>query len=114
MLGPESAPGRGFTHGSGEEMPPTVQANDASSLPSAGLSLHASPLLVAAPQSADLCGVSERTWRKLDRAALIPRAVHIGRRRLWLVDELRLWAAAGCPSRERWEALKRTTEARHG
>lgn len=68
-----------------------------------GVVLQATPLLVPAPAAALLCGVSERTWRKFDRCGRVPSPLRWGKRRLWCVEELRRWAAAGCPPRERWK-----------
>lgn len=62
------------------------------------------PLLVTAKQAAGMCGKSLRTWRAWDAAGWIPRPVRIGRSTLWRLDELRAWAAAGCPRRDDWEA----------
>jgi len=62
------------------------------------------PLLVPAWQAAAMCSRSLRTWRSLDSAGKIPRAVMIGKSKFWRVDELRAWVAAGCPCRKEWEA----------
>ncbi len=64
------------------------------------------PLLVGAKRAAVLCGKSLRTWRAWDAAGWIPRPVRLGRSTLWRLDELKAWAAAGCPRREEWELLK--------
>jgi predicted DNA-binding transcriptional regulator AlpA len=64
------------------------------------------PLLVNARTAAVLCGKSLRTWRAWDAAGRIPRPVRIGRSTLWRLEELKAWAAAGCPRREEWELLK--------
>lgn len=64
------------------------------------------PILVTARQAATLCGKSLRTWRTWDSAGWIPRPVRIGRSTLWRADELREWAASGCPRRDAWEARK--------
>lgn len=87
------------------EMPPAGTREDARILrPQAPpLQLRAEPLLVAAPLAAHLCGLSERTWRKLDATGEVPGALRVGRRRLWSLDELRRWVSAGCPDRERWQ-----------
>ncbi len=73
------------------------------------LSLVCEPLLVDAIRAGGLCDLCERSWRKLDRTARVPRPVRVGRRKLWVVAELRAWVAAGCPSRERWETMSRGT-----
>ena len=106
MLDPDSAAGRALPGAPAEGVPPPDEVSDAESLAVAGLVLQASPLLVAAPGAAHLCGVSERTWRKLDRCGRVPSPIAWGRRRLWATEELRRWSAAGCPARERWEARK--------
>ena len=62
------------------------------------------PLMVTAKQAAPMCGKSLRTWRTWDAAGRIPRAVRVGGSKLWRLDELRAWAAAGCPRRDDWEA----------
>lgn len=64
------------------------------------------PLLVGAKEVGALLGVSERTVRALNSSGRIPQPIHLGRRTLWAVDELRAWVAAGCPGRHRWEALR--------
>jgi len=52
-------------------------------------------------------GVSFSFWKKLDSSGRVPRAVRLGRRKVWPVRELEEWLAAGAPARERWEQLKR-------
>jgi hypothetical protein len=37
---------------------------------------------------------------------LAPMPIHFGRRKLWIVEELRLWINAGCPNRDKWLAMK--------
>jgi predicted DNA-binding transcriptional regulator AlpA len=63
-----------------------------------------SQLLLTAKEAAATCGKSVRTWRTWDAAGKIPQPVRIGRSTLWRADELRDWVAAGCPSRQEWEA----------
>jgi len=36
--------------------------------------------------------------------------VRLGRKVLWVTDELRRWLAAGAPPRLRWEAIKRDSK----
>ena len=52
------------------------------------------PLMVGASDAAALCGVSRSTWCKLDAAGRIPQSLRVGRRRLWVVVELRRWTEA--------------------
>ena len=72
------------------------------------MSLESPPaLLISARAAAELCGKSLRTWRTWDAAGAIPRAVQIGRSRLWRLDELRAWIDARCPNRRDWEGHRR-------
>ncbi|MFO0875485.1 MAG: hypothetical protein U0575_16170 [Phycisphaerales bacterium] len=50
--------------------------------------------------------MSLRHWRALDASGRVPRAIRLGRRALWSLDDLRAWVAAGSPPRDRWEALR--------
>jgi predicted DNA-binding transcriptional regulator AlpA len=69
------------------------------------------PLLLNASQAAALCGVSRRTWWTLHSAGRTPMPVRLGHRTLWPAVGpcgLEAWVAAGCPTRDRWEATKGT------
>lgn len=68
--------------------------------------LQCAPLLFPGPVAARLCSLSPRTWAKLNAAGKVPRALTVGRRRLWVRAELERWVEAGCPNRESWEALR--------
>lgn len=63
-------------------------------------------ILVSAAEAARECRASRATWYAWLSAGRIPAPVRIGRRTLWRRDELVQWIAAGCPGRDRWEALK--------
>jgi predicted DNA-binding transcriptional regulator AlpA len=52
---------------------------------------------------ATLLGCSRGHVVNLDKGALIPRHVKIGRLKKWRPDEIHAWIAAGAPSREAWE-----------
>ena len=67
------------------------------------------PVAVAGGVAAAMVGLSARTWRKLNAAGLVPMPVRVGRSRRWAVEELRAWAAAGCPARGRWETIRNAT-----
>ena len=60
------------------------------------------PLLLTAVEAAATCRTSVRTWRAWDAAGRVPRAVRIGRAKLWRPQELADWVAAGCPTRALW------------
>lgn len=62
-------------------------------------------LLVSRADAARACGVSMRTWDRLVHSGKTPPAIRLGGRPRWRADELREWAAAGCPSRREWEAM---------
>jgi hypothetical protein len=67
------------------------------------------PVLVGIEDAASLLGISVTAFKALDRAGQLgPLPVQIGtlKRRLWSVCELREWAVAKCPTRERWQAMK--------
>ena len=71
------------------------------------------PLLVNASGAGHLLGVSERSWRRLDQAGLVPTAIKVGRQWRWSVAELACWVAAGCPPRLRWERPRSKQETSH-
>ena len=59
-------------------------------------------LLLTAVEAAATCRTSVRTWRAWDAAGRVPRAVRIGRAKLWRPQELADWITAGCPARALW------------
>ncbi len=61
------------------------------------------PLVVDNDQAGAMFGMSGRSWRRLHGLGRLPEPIVIsGRRRLWVVAELREWAAARCPHPDRW------------
>ncbi len=64
-------------------------------------------LLLDAKTAAQICGLSRSGWWSLHAAGNVPLPVRLGRRTLWCASELVAWTEAGCPSRERWESMKR-------
>lgn len=64
------------------------------------------PLLLSAEEAAALCGVSRSFWWSLHSAGRVPLPVKLGERTLWRRTELEAWTEAGCPAREKWEAVK--------
>ena len=63
-------------------------------------------LLLDAKAAAGLCAVSLRTWWSLHSAGRVPVPVRLGRRTLWRRVEIVAWVAAGCPARDRWQAVR--------
>jgi excisionase family DNA binding protein len=64
------------------------------------------PLLVDAREAAALTGISRSHFLALNSSGRVPQPVRLGRRTLWRREELAAWIEAGCPSRDRWQALK--------
>ncbi len=67
-----------------------------------------------ADEAGALFGVTGRAWRKWDAAERVPRCFRLGGRgmRRWNPRELAAWAAAGAPSRARWEVVREAQERR--
>jgi predicted DNA-binding transcriptional regulator AlpA len=62
------------------------------------------PALMSASQAAQLCGVSEETWRRWNARGKVPRGLKRGGTMVWNGAELLAWSNAGCPARRDWEA----------
>ena len=63
--------------------------------------------LVDANRAAELLAVSPRTvWALVSKGAM-PKPIRLGRCVRWLEDEIHAWLRAGCPPRQRWEALRK-------
>ncbi len=77
---------------------------NSSSQTSAGM--QPEQLLLTAGQAATLLGVSERHFRALDASGRVPRPVRLGRSVRWRRTELVAWLDAGCPSRDKWAAMR--------
>ncbi len=65
-----------------------------------------STLVVDARRLSVMLCAGIRTVRTWDAAGKLPKAVRIGGRVVWRVDEIRAWLAAGAPDRKTWEAMK--------
>lgn len=63
-----------------------------------------SPLLDAR-EAASLCGLGLSTWWRYSSAGKIPAPVRIGGSVRWRREELYRWMDAGCPAREKWDAM---------
>jgi excisionase family DNA binding protein len=64
-----------------------------------------SDLLVTVDEAAVMCKVSKTTFYKLHASGKTPRKVKLGALARWRRQELLDWIKAGCPSREKWEAM---------
>jgi predicted DNA-binding transcriptional regulator AlpA len=68
--------------------------------------LPQTPLLIGAEEAARMLGICRSSFLAADKTGEIgPQSVRIGGRRLWVLDELKAWALAGCPARQRWAAI---------
>lgn len=65
--------------------------------------MNAEPVLIDKIQVAAMLSVCPRTVQNMDTAGELPRSIKIRRRRLWRADEIKDWALAGCPCRNRWQ-----------
>ena len=64
-------------------------------------------LLLDAVKAAALCSLAKATWYRLDALGRIPAPITLCRRKLWSRAELDAWVLAGCPTRAKWEKLKK-------
>ena len=63
-------------------------------------------LLLSAKEAAKILGVSPAFFYSLHNSGKVPLPRRLGRRRLWSVQELKDWIAAGCPGRAEWQNKK--------
>lgn len=65
------------------------------------------PLLCDAKTASKLCGCGLSLWYSLDSQGAIPAKTKLNSKSLWSYDLLRLWARAGCPSRDsvEWQMI---------
>lgn len=66
------------------------------------------PIMVTREQAAAMCGVGTTLWDELTNSGKTPTPRRLGRRVLWLKEELTAWCRAGCPNREKWETVNKT------
>jgi excisionase family DNA binding protein len=74
-------------------------------VPTAGSATDAR-ILANLAEMAKLLGISRAHAARLNAAGRLPRGVRLGRCVRWNVAELHAWTSAGCPARERWEAMR--------
>jgi predicted DNA-binding transcriptional regulator AlpA len=65
------------------------------------------PLAVDATKAARLCGIGRTTFLGLVNSGRAPPPLRLGRRCVWLVSELTTWLAAGAPTLDQLERLKK-------
>ena len=67
----------------------------------------AAPILLSPDQAAESLAIGRSQLWRLHSAGRLPAPTQLGQRcPRWNADELRAWAAAGCPTRQQWERLK--------
>ena len=64
------------------------------------------PLLLNAPAVAKMLSITARHWHALNSRGACPAPVRLGRRVLWRREEVVAWIQHGCPSREKWLAMR--------
>ena len=65
---------------------------------------HGDKILVDSETAAGMLSISKRHFLAQENSGKIgPMGVKLGARKLFCVSELQAWAAAGCPSREKWQ-----------
>jgi hypothetical protein len=70
------------------------------------------PLAVGREQGAALFSISRATWDRWDAGGQLgPVGIRKNGRKLWLLSELRKWAAAGMPCRKEWLAIRQASES---
>lgn len=62
-------------------------------------------LSLRAADLARLLGISCRHVAALEASGRLPKAVRLGRCKIWIRKEIEAWLAAGAPGRSRWEAI---------
>ena len=72
------------------------------------------PLLLKSSDAARVCGVSLRLWRTWNTLGKNPAPLRVGPTLFWKHEELARWVEAGCPTRQRWNALCEKSEKKTG
>lgn len=70
------------------------------------MELVSASLLLTVEELAAELRVSPAMIYKMQNAGQLPAPVRLGRRVRWRRAEIDAWTAAGCPSRDRWEAQR--------
>ena len=72
----------------------------------------AAGLAVDAAELAKLLQVSLRHVNALNSSGRLPKPIRLGRSVRWARKELEAWLAAGAPSRDAWESMRKGEVAR--
>jgi len=68
--------------------------------------------LLKAAECAEILAVGRSTLWRLHAAGKLPRPLRIGGATRWRGEEIKGWIGAGCPSRDRWEAMRENVMTR--
>lgn len=63
-------------------------------------------VLIDANAAARMCSMHRASWYKAVAGGKAPASVRIGRMVRWRLEEIEAWIAAGCPPRDKWEAMR--------
>ncbi len=75
------------------------------------MTMQTESIMVGKEDAAKLCGVGRTLCNELVGSGKTPAPLRLGRRVLWMRDELEKWCQAGCPSREHWNVMKNNDDA---
>lgn len=70
-----------------------------------GGSQDAAESLVRLTEVCRILGISRAHASRLNVSGRLPRPIRLGRAVRWSTSELGRWIAAGCPTRDQWEAI---------
>ena len=105
MQTPKSAAGR--VNGPHDELPPAISKADDQNRNVARSGSTLQPLTEDADELATDLRCSRRHLEEMDRdGRLGPRAIRLGRRRVWNRAEIQRWIEAGAPDRLAWSAMR--------
>jgi predicted DNA-binding transcriptional regulator AlpA len=63
------------------------------------------PALIDVDEVGAITSFCPKTIRRMADSGRLPRPIRLGRAIRWRRDEILRWIEAGCPSRDRWDAL---------
>lgn len=63
-------------------------------------------ILIDSREAARLCGIGRTAWLSHMSTGKTPAPIRLGRRVLWVREEIIAWCKAGCPPREKWVSVK--------
>ncbi len=86
---------------------PLKEPFDPDSLDSKQSGKYVNRLLLTATEVGELLGIGKSTLWRWHSEGRIPLPVHVGGRTKWKASEIHEWVEAGCPARDRWEAIKK-------